>query len=475
MTWRWKYGDLRPVEQRLIAAAKNGEPVDLRDKQGAFNVPGEGAGWSAERTIRAEVIAGLCTSLTEDSVRRKGVRVLGAKIVGSLDLEAATLMRPLKLVHCWFEQEINLRDAQTKTIHLSGSFVPGIQADRASIGGSIFLDDGFESDGKISMVDARVTGSILATNAKFKSSTGEAFEGNRLSVEGSVFLRNFSSEGQIYLIDAKIGGSLLCGKCHMKAGQAKESRALNANRLSVGGVIRFTNGFSSEGEINLIDAKVGKSFICQNGRVQARSDGESGAVVADRFSVGGNVVFGDSLFSKGKISLNGGNVGGNIIFEDGFSLEGKISLNDTKIGGNLKCENCRIRAPASEALVGNRLRTKGSVFFMGGVCVTGEVSLFGAQIEGSFECEESRFRNRRGVALRGDGMIVGSRMAFRDGFKANGMIKIPNAKLAACYIARKARSSAVSRSHRETVLKASLLAKQPRAAVLHSAARNQKG
>ena len=250
-------GDLNCGEQRLIAAARNGTPVDFTGGKETLNVRAEGAGWSAERTIRGEVIAGLCTSTAEEPVHRKGVQVLGARIVGFLDLEAAALIRPLTLVHCWLEHDINLRDAQTKTIRLSGSVVPGIQANRASIGGSIFLDNGFESGDTISMVDASVTGSIIARGAKFKSSTGAAFEGSRLAVKGAILFSNgYASDGEIRLVDASIRGFFFCADARMRG-------ALVANRLRVKGSVFFQNGVRLSGGASFIGAQIDGSFECE--------------------------------------------------------------------------------------------------------------------------------------------------------------------------------------------------------------------
>ena len=86
--------------------------------------------------------------------------------------------------------------------------------DNAKIGGNVFIRGGFESEGEIRLLGAKITGQLVFTGAKLKA------QGNALIVEnakigGSVFLTDgFMSMGMIRLSGAEITGDLLitCAK-----------------------------------------------------------------------------------------------------------------------------------------------------------------------------------------------------------------------------------------------------------------------
>ncbi len=116
--------DLTDAEQRLIAAAAAGEVADYSTGESDHDDPAQGATWGAERRLRADVVRRLCLELEPDwPVDPKGVRVRGAKIAGDLDLDSATVAFPLELVRCHVAGEMILRDATTKRLLFSGSWL----------------------------------------------------------------------------------------------------------------------------------------------------------------------------------------------------------------------------------------------------------------------------------------------------------------------------------------------------------------
>jgi len=74
--------------------------------------------------------------------------------------------------------------------------------------------------------------------------------------------QGFSSSGEVRVLDAQIGGSLSCG-----AGTFKNpvGVALAADRADIKGSILLDEGFSAEGETRLPGVKVGNQVICNSG------------------------------------------------------------------------------------------------------------------------------------------------------------------------------------------------------------------
>jgi hypothetical protein len=109
MTGRLRPEDLTEPERALVAAAA-GTRWDVRVRDPQRDDVAASAAWRAERTIRADLLYEheLLTATSPDSLGAtepnpsspspvRAVRVRGAKITGSLDLEAATQRCPLQL------------------------------------------------------------------------------------------------------------------------------------------------------------------------------------------------------------------------------------------------------------------------------------------------------------------------------------------------------------------------------------------
>lgn len=147
--------DLTPAEQELIDACARGEVLDRRVGEDTLDDPANAEDWGPDRTLRAEVVRALATGAREDwPVHEHGVQLAGFKIEGELDLESATLPRPLRLERCALDSQLLLAHASTRTVHLSGSILPGVDADSARVDGDLWLNDRFHSVGEVNLVDA---------------------------------------------------------------------------------------------------------------------------------------------------------------------------------------------------------------------------------------------------------------------------------------------------------------------------------
>lgn len=223
--------ELSPTEIKLNEAALLGAVADFSSATEAENDPKTGTGWPPERVISASTIIKLCTQDDPGTpVHAKGIRIKGARITGTLDCEAMNLLRPLYLEKCSVDKPIILTDAETRTLSLDGTHVPGISARRAKIRGSFFLQN-IVSTGEIKMVDAQVEGSIRGGGARFQTPKAIAFNGSRMSVgESFAMLGDFECDGEICLIEAKLGGSL--------AGRACPQHIVHVSRLGLDAEIR---------------------------------------------------------------------------------------------------------------------------------------------------------------------------------------------------------------------------------------------
>ena len=176
----------------------------VRDQAAAENAP----------KVRAELIRFLARGGNGDyPVDPHGVGLMGAWITGTLALEGCCDLRMLDLHACHFVQAPIFRDAAGQGVNLSGSYVPGLFADRLTTAGSVFLRYGFEAAGTVRLLGAKIGGNLECDGGKFlgKNKDGNALYADWLITTGSVFLRHgFEAAGAVRLLGAKIGADLDC-------------------------------------------------------------------------------------------------------------------------------------------------------------------------------------------------------------------------------------------------------------------------
>src|SRR5690242_8476869 len=86
---------LNGAEAALRRDAERGEILDLRSPAGhRLDDLANHLHWSSDRIVRGEFLTELCLA---DHLTRRGVRALGLRVTGQLDLNYATVPHPLLL------------------------------------------------------------------------------------------------------------------------------------------------------------------------------------------------------------------------------------------------------------------------------------------------------------------------------------------------------------------------------------------
>ncbi|MFI5351662.1 MAG: hypothetical protein ACHQZS_01780 [Candidatus Binatales bacterium] len=309
---------LTAAESKLVAAAKEGGPANYTVARDP-----DGANWGPERTIRAEVIYTLATSKSLD-VHAKGVRVLGAKITGVLDLEGAEVPHPLSLENCFIAEPIILRDATALMVSFEGSHVAGIQADRLHARGDVILRNGFHAAGEVRLSGAKIGGDLDCLGGRFENANGPALNADAATVGGNVLLRNgFHAMGEVVLVAAKIGGNLECD-----GGRFENTKgyALSASTATVNGNLFFHSGFQATGEVRLVGAKIGGQLAC-SGATFSNPEHEGIALNLQRASVAATLFLSDlATRPTGTVDLRYAQVGDLVDDEKSWPNAGKLRL-----------------------------------------------------------------------------------------------------------------------------------------------------
>jgi uncharacterized protein YjbI with pentapeptide repeats len=371
--------ELSECERALWRAAGAGEPVDLSTSSARHDDPSGGAGWGPERTVRADLLYELL--LSEPTPRAIVLR--GARISGSLNLEAATLGCPLTLESCCFDGAINLRQARAETIRLTGCQLTCLEAAQLETRGNLDLRRtaasvigvaGAHIGGQLMFSGASLSGGSWppdladATLSPFSDSTvedraeGIALVGDGLRVDGDMFCREgFAAAGEVRLRGAHIHGSLKFREASLTNAHGY---ALNAAMLKVDAGMSCREPFVATGEVSLVGAHIHGGLDL----IGARLTNNYGSAL----SAGGLRVEGAGMFCSKGLATGG------------------VSLVGAHIQGELNFDEARLTNASGSALNADGIQVDGSMFCREGFVATGEVRLVGARIHGVLDFDGAR-------------------------------------------------------------------------------------
>lgn len=287
---------LKPAEQQLLDACRLGQRAEICATRPE---PGQ-----TKFEVRAAFIRFLALGGdTQATVHEQGVHLQGAWINGSLDLRSCSVDRDLYLDHCAFDAQVLLVQAQVKTLSFQSSALVGLHGDRLQVEGNLFLRSAGERstcDGEIRLLGAKINGNLDCGGAEWLGSDqGVAFAGDGLQVDGGAFLlslenHRFTCQGEIRLLGAEIGGDLaLHGATLIGAGGGKGD-ALTCDGMNVdGGVFLCSNGepFACKGTIRFLAAHIGKMLDCSGAQFIGNQNGKGDALKFEDLRVDGTLVF----------------------------------------------------------------------------------------------------------------------------------------------------------------------------------------
>lgn len=194
--------DLSEAERQAWEGFPAGANVDFSTGDATEDDPANGDGWGPERQVRAEVLARLlCGEVPVQPGEIGSVRLAGARIIGDLLLQDINAQHSLWLEGCHMAGWIDLTMATTRSLqldncylgsirmigtkiagelslrssHIRGEKEPALQADMATVSGSVLCDQGFSSDGSVLMPG-------------LQAGTQVSFRGAHLNGQGSAAL-----------------------------------------------------------------------------------------------------------------------------------------------------------------------------------------------------------------------------------------------------------------------------------------------
>lgn len=374
--------DLSPLERRLVTAVEVGEVVDLAGE--ARVDPAEMDGWPPEREIRAEVIRDVLLGRLGDTADPRGLRVRGARIVGTLDLEAVRIEMLLRLSSCDFTDVIWVRGTQVPLLDLRDSRLRGLNGRELTVERAVLLSRVVVPNGYVSLAGARVGAVCSCENARLHNAGGRALHADRIQIDGDLLLDGLTAEGTgadgaVRLLGAHIDGRVSARGVRLTN---RSGPALVADNLQVPDTVDFSHG------------------------VRVLGHGPSGAVRMVGARVG-SISFGDAELENPAgpaLAAHYADVGGTV-YLDGLRARGMVRLSGARIGGRLDAPGAQVDGSCEPALDATRLQAAQGVVLRdtvltGGGEVRAALQLLGARIGGDLDLRAAQLRNDQGPALR---------------------------------------------------------------------------
>ncbi|MFE7335214.1 oxidoreductase [Streptomyces griseus] len=248
------YDELTATERTLWDSFPQGRWVDLRTGTPEDDDPAAGADWGPERTVRAGVVVALLLGgNTEQSSSVASLRLAGAHITGHLDLAGAEVSHLLWLRECRLAHTVSLGGASTRTVRITDSWVPGVEAELARIEGHLDLDGSLMETGRLSLMNAHVSGELDMDGTRILAPGGWAVWAGGLATGGGIYCRDgFTAWGGMRLPGAQLSGGLFMRGARL---ENPGGAALMADNLTAP-VVDMSNGFSARGSLQLRGAHI---------------------------------------------------------------------------------------------------------------------------------------------------------------------------------------------------------------------------
>jgi hypothetical protein len=327
---------LLPAEARIVAECESGNPIVLGSQRPSKPTP--------DNALRGELLRFLLVGKREDSgLSPSGLMIVGAFIVGDLDLVGCTAQAPLHLLECRLGGDLQLTDAELKGAFFISSSLNRVIADRLICGALSF--NGSEARQRVSLVNAKIKGQFDCRGARFEGNPALAFD--RTVFMSSVALSDgFKAYGEVRGLGCHIEGNLECSNGLFRN---YGGTSLGLDRLSAKGNVNLHSKFRSRGIVRLGGARIDGELSCVGGSFGCRK--------------------GTSILA------NNCKVKGSVFLINGFVSMGEVRMNFAQIEGSLHCDGAAFRNRGGVSLDLEGSSISGTFFFSDLRSVLGTIDL----------------------------------------------------------------------------------------------------
>ncbi|WP_376986688.1 hypothetical protein [Bosea sp. R86505] len=299
---QWALATARLADFQPLLPAE--EEVVARLLSGTYDRLGDGSRPTApdpSRVVRAAFLRFLMLG-GEPGCRphEKGIRITGAWIVDTLDLEACHVFRDIGLIDCHFEATPILRAAIINRLFLDGSSLPGLEAERLEARGGVYLR-GAQVTGEINVAQSRFGGNFECDGATVRVAGGPAIDASAIELR-NLLLRGATLRGGLAIAGARIAADLDSSGAVI---EGVESLAMDGTEVEIGGSVVLRKA-GVAGEVRLVAAVIGGDLDASGARLA-----HPGAMALDisRCAIKGAFFLRGDASVAGALSMTGASIG----------------------------------------------------------------------------------------------------------------------------------------------------------------------
>jgi len=198
------------AEDRLLRAVVTGTTAwggDCAGEKDPSNDLAHAEIWGPDRAVDAKLIRWLVVDHDATQlVASSGLDLRAARIVGTLYLSNAVVPFPMIIAHCLMG-DINLTDAETRTMDFHGSSINNLSGQGVSVNGDLLVNGGLTAAGSVDLTDAKIDGDLRCNGAHFKK-TPESIAVALAQIKHNAYFNKVDTLGRIRLNRSTINGDL---------------------------------------------------------------------------------------------------------------------------------------------------------------------------------------------------------------------------------------------------------------------------
>ena len=359
-------------EAELISAARKGAVLDAA-------IDGK------RRVVRAALLRRCCHELHAD-IDPRGLRLSNAVVVGSLDLAGLMVPFPLGFDGCEFDSPLVVEGAQLFGLSVTGSsFMPGLLGNglrvrrdldlsRSRIIGGHFTSASTSKKAAIWLCESEVGGRLLCAGATIDGGDGRAMQADRIVVGGAIrLIHGFKAVGEVRLIGAHVKGSLDLSGAQVVSSSA-DAPALGLDDAAIEGnfyLVEDPDGRRPviRGGVLMWSTRIAGRFLARNATIEARADVPESSLHGRTGSI-------DAALNAPRLS-----VGADVVLA-GCEVKGRIDMSMSDLSGLSIGEGCVLHAPGHTALDLTSAEIRALLRLDEHAAVEGTIRLAGAAIHG---------------------------------------------------------------------------------------------
>lgn len=395
---------LNSAEKKIVAATATGQWASLLSRSSDPLIQPSGR----KPIVRSEFLRHLLLGLPVEGHDRKpwfiaptGVRIIGAKISGTLDLTDAcgiggSNLPALALEYCDIADPIRLDHADVERLSLRGSRLRELSGREMSVGGQVDLSyvvpmpvRDLPEQCWVNMDGARIDGDLSCIRAQFIAPQKRSQVPAEMHYNYALELRDAEITGRLraFFVTA-IGGIILAGA------------DVGSEAWFIGATLKSAEGYAFNGQSTNFRSKLLICACLDTGK-PFEADGcvwLNGARIAGNLDAsGGKFRNYSENGSDCALEVQNGYIGGSCYLRNNFEADGCVWLKGVEISGNLEMSGGKLRNCVQDgsgcALDVQNGHIGGSCFFNKNFESIGCVLLFGVRVDGSIDAEDSKFRN----------------------------------------------------------------------------------